>query len=485
MKTLLLFLLCPYLLCSQVQIGNDIDGEAAGDRSGYSVSLSSDGSIVAIGAPQTNNNSDSGYVRIYENQSGTWVQIGTDINGYAVGDRLGESVSLSSDGSMVAIGAPQTNESDSGYVRIYENISGTWVQIGQDIEGEAADDGLGYSVSLSSNGSTVAIGARFNDGNGSDSGHVRVYENQSDSWVQIGVDIDGKAAEDNSGFSLSLSSDGSVVAIGAPFNSGNGTYSGYVQVYENQSGTWVQIGQDIDSEAAIDRSGWSVSLSSDGSVIAIGAPYNDENGTDAGHVRVYKNQSDTWVQLGQDIDGSAAGDLYGNSVSLSSDGSIVAIGGPLNDINGSGSGHVRIYQNISDVWTQIGTDINGEAAGDLSGWSVSLSSDGSVVAIGARQNDGNGSNSGYVRVYDLSAVLSTDSFNIELSRVYPNPATTEIQITLKNNLQLLKVNVYNQLGQFIKESKTNIVNVSDLSKGMYLVEIETNQGKGIKKVLIE
>jgi hypothetical protein len=74
---------------------------------------------------------------------------------------------------------------------------------------------------------------------------------------------------------------------------------------------------------------------------------------------------------------------------------------------------------------------------------------------------------------------------VELSRVYPNPATTEIHITLKNNLQLLQVNLYNQLGQFIKQSKSNIINISDLSKGLYLVEIETNQGKGIKKVMLE
>ena len=49
------------------------------------------------------------------------------------------------------------------------------VQKGSDIDGEAAGDWSGYSVSLSSNGSRVAIGAYENDGNGNDSGHVRVY----------------------------------------------------------------------------------------------------------------------------------------------------------------------------------------------------------------------------------------------------------------------------------------------------------------------
>src|SRR5690554_640 len=95
------------------------------------------------------------------------------------------------------------------------------------------------------------------------------------------------------------------------------------------------------------------------------------------------------VQIGQDIDGEAAGGQSGHSVSLSSDGSIVTIGAPWNDGNGTTSGHVRIFQNISGVWTQIGADIDGEAAGDQSGYSVSLSSDGNVVAIGANLNSGN------------------------------------------------------------------------------------------------
>jgi len=106
---------------------------------------------------------------------------------------------------------------------------------------------------------------------------------------------------------------------------------------------WIQQGTDIDGEAAGDYSGWSVSLSSDGSTVAIGALNNDGNGNRSGHVRIYKNISGTWTQQGSDIDGEAAGDQSGHSVSLSSDGSTVAIGAPYNDGNGSASGHVRIY----------------------------------------------------------------------------------------------------------------------------------------------
>ena len=291
-------------------------------------------------------------------------------------------------------------------------------QIGSDIDGEAVGDGVdststgsvsGYSVSLSSDGSTVAIGAPYNNGNGADAGHVRIYKNINGTWTQQGSDIDGEAADDKSGYSVSLSSDGSTVAIGAHYNDGNGAYAGHVRIYKNISGTWTQQGSDIDGEAAGDASGWSVSLSSDGSTVAIGAPYNDGNGSDAGHVRIYKNINGTWTQQGSDIDGEAAGDWSGYSVSLSSDGSTVAIGARGNNDNGSNSGHVRIYKNTNGTWTQQGSDIDGEAPGDWSGYPVSLSSDGSTVAIGATGNDGNGTNAGHVRVYSTSTCTTTSS----------------------------------------------------------------------------
>ena len=94
----------------------------------------------------------------------------------------------------------------------------------------------------------------------------------------------------------------------------------YIPPNSSSSG-WQQIGQDIDGEAAHVWSGWSVSLSSDGSIVAIGS-----SGYSDGDVRIYENNGGTWQQIGQAIDGEAANDLSGSSVSLSSDGSIVAIG---------------------------------------------------------------------------------------------------------------------------------------------------------------
>ena len=403
-KLLLLFILIPCLGFSQVQIGHNINGEQGETLSDYgsSVSSSDKGDIIAIGGPLYNGNGiQSGYVQVFENINGIWTQIGSDINGEAGEDQSGYSVNLSSDGSILAIGAPENdgNGENSGHVRVYANVGGIWTQIGSDIDGEAAEDEFGFSVSLSSNGNILAVGARLNDGNGTNSGSVRVYENIESVWKQIGNDIDGEMAGDQSGFDISLSSNGDTVAIGAPINDGNGIISGHVRIYENTGGSWTQIGQDIDGEEIRDRSGSSVSLSSDGSIVAIGAPRNDGNGAFSGHVRVYQNVEGFWTQVGQDIDGVDSIDFFGESVILSSDGSIVAAGASGNDENGSGSGQLRVYQNVEGFWTQINNVIGGEAIDDQSGGSVSLSSDGNIVVIGATGNDGNGYNSGQARVF--------------------------------------------------------------------------------------
>jgi LPXTG-motif cell wall-anchored protein len=395
------------------QVGADIDGEAAGDASGWSVAMSGDGSRIAIAAGGNDGNgSNAGHVRIYTLINGTWTQTGLDIDGEAAGDVSGISVAMSGDGSRIAIGAPYNdgtddNGSNFGHVRIYTLINGTWTQTGLDIDGEAAGDASGWSVAMSGDGSRIAIGDPYNDGtddNGSNAGHVRIYTLINGTWTQTGLDIDGEAAGDASGWSVAMSGDGSRIAIGAPGNDGSGSNAGHVRIYTLIDGTWTQTGSDIDGEAAGDLSGWSVAMSGDGSRIAIGANGNDGNGIDAGHVRVYTLINGTWTQTGLDIDGEAASANSGISVAMSGDGSRIAIGAPYNDGTGIDAGHVRVYTLINGTWTQTGLDIDGEAADDSSGISVAMSGDGSRIAIGAPYNDGTGSNAGHVRVYGVPTV---------------------------------------------------------------------------------
>jgi hypothetical protein len=434
------------------QLGLDIDGEAAGDSSGYSVAVSDDGLTVVTGAFFGKNTSgiQTGHARVFRFSNNAWTQLGADIDGEGDIDFFGHASSISSDGNTVAIGGfgNDGNGSNSGHVRIFRFSNNAWTQLGSDIDGEAADDRIGVakSISLSADGNTIVVGGFGNDGNGTNSGHTRIFRFNNNAWTQVGSDIDGEAAGDNSGTSVSLSADGNTLAIGATGNDGNGSNSGHVRIFRLDGTTWTQVGSDINGEAADDNSGGSVSLSADGNTVAIGAQLNDANGVNSGHVRIFRLGGTAWTQVGSDIDGEAASDFSAESVSLSDDGNTVVIGSINNSGNGSKSGHARIYRLNNNAWTQLGLDINGEAADDNSGKSVALSADGNTVAIGASLNDGNGANSGHVRIYRFSAsglptpppsptppplnnglseVLARNKVTGEITILYTDPATQQ------------------------------------------------------------
>jgi len=331
-----------------------------------------------------------------------WEQLGEDIDGEAKDDEFGYSVAMSGDGARIAIGAPYNdgNGFQSGHVRVYQ-FQDSWEKLGEDIDGEALYDLSGWSVAMSGDGSRITVGAPGNtNSNGCFSGHMRVYQFQDSSWEKMGEDINGEADDDYAGRAVAMSRDGTRVAIGARYNDGNGDHSGSVQVYQFEDSSWEKMGEDIDGEAPKDYSGYSVAMSGNGVRIAIGANENDDFDYYAGHVRVYQFQDDSWEIMGDDIDGEAKDDGSGFSVTMSDDGSRIAIGAIYNEGNGAASGHVRVYQ-FQDSWEKLGDDIDGEAVYDRSGSSVAMSKDGARIAIGAIYNGGNGYASGHVRVYQF------------------------------------------------------------------------------------
>ena len=119
---------------------------------------------------------------------------------------------------------------------------------------------------------------------------------------------------------------------------------------------------------------------------------------------MYSWNGTAWTQTGTDIDGEAAGDQSGWSVAMSADGNRITIGAFTNDSNGNDAGHVRMYSWNSATWTQTGTEINGEAAADWWGYSVAMSADGNRIASSAISNDYSHLDAGQVRVY---AVLNS------------------------------------------------------------------------------
>jgi hypothetical protein len=416
------------------QVGAQIDGTFPKEGFGHSVSLSGNGNIMAVGTP--NNYGDfGGQVKIYQNISNVWTLIGKPINGEKKSDGSGFSISLSKDGAVVAIGAYQNDgyANDAGHVRIYRNISGTWTKIGSDIDGKAEDEISGQAVSINADGSIVAIGAIGNSTLGAGAGQVRIYENINNVWKQVGQGINGEAAYDNFGKSVSISDNGSVVAIGAYGNNASGSEAGHARVYENVSGTWIQIGRDIDGEAAGDRSGISISLSGDGAVVAVGSDDNSGNGYRAGHVRVYKNELGSWTQIGRDIDGEFSNDQFGgSSVSLNSDGSILAAGASFNH----NTGHVRVFENLEDTWIQVGSDINGILYKGDFGKSVSINSDGSVVVAGGIGSGYNYDAAGYVNVWREPCRETHDTIYPITCSAYSSPSGKiwEISNTYKDTI---------------------------------------------------
>jgi hypothetical protein len=243
----------------------------------------------------------------------------------------------------VAIGAYGNDGggAGSGHVRVYEYVNSAWVQLGADIDGEATADYSGFSVDLTSDGTRVSIGAYGNDGNGDFAGHVRVYGLVGSSWVQVGQDINGEATGDGSGGrdGVSISSNGNRVAIGAKENDGGGSNAGHIRVYDLVNGSWAQVGSDIDGKEVGESSGDSLDMSPDGSRIVIGAPYQ------SGKARVYEYIGSDWIQLGADVLGQAVSDNGGDFVGISGDGLRFAVGSFHHD---SGRGNVRIFS-ISQV----------------------------------------------------------------------------------------------------------------------------------------
>ena len=428
-------------LDTQTKLGLDLNGEA-NDYQGQSIAFNEDATIMAVGANEHDNK--KGTVRVYKMDYGSWTQVGEDIDGTEANDSQGFSVSLSSDGNTLAVGATG-HDSNKGTVRVYRlSDDNVWTQLGSDLDGIVADDYQGSSVSLSKNGLILAVGAYGHDSN---KGTVRLYQYVSNSWAQLGDDLDGKAENDYHGRSVSLSGDGLTLAVGATGVSSN---TGASRIYKYDSSTWTQLGEDINGTDAEDYHGNSISISSSGTTLAVGAWGHDSY---KGTARVYRYASSSWGQIGEDLDGEAADDYQGWSVSLSSNGLTLAVGAYGHDSN---KGTVRIYNieaeksgsanrgtvtlnSQSSNWTQIGNDIDGSGsssdssgekwsstldggADDKQGYSVSISSDGITLAVGALGHD---NNKGTIRAYSLVSDAPT-KVNLNGNNVDENKNTSEI-----------------------------------------------------------
>jgi hypothetical protein len=151
--------------------------------------------------------------------------------------------------------------------------------------------------------------------------------------------------------------------------------------------------------------GASSALSADGTVMAVGASLRD-TATDQGGVYIYDWSGTEWVQRGDVLlaaDG-AASELFGAAVALNSDGTILAVGAKQRTY-ASRYGGVYIYDWSGSAWVQRGSVLVPDFTGQYRpyfGSSVAVDSTGTILAVGAEQWDGAIENSGAVFIYDWS-----------------------------------------------------------------------------------
>ena len=368
---------------------------------------------MVIGSPQGGGGGNgAGYVDVYEFTSTAWVKKGNSILGENADEEFGASVDINADGNIIIIG-----DYIAGKAYVYQFNGTDWILSGSFV-GNSIYEQFGKSVSINTDGTVIAIAA-VDPG---ESGHVNVYKNTAGTWEQVGVTINGSSNQDYFGTSVSLSNNGNKVAIGAPQNAGGAGSgnNGFVNVYEYSASSWNIVGSTITGDASDDNFGNSVDLNNDGNTIIIGAPQSSKYVNNPGYVKVLNYSGTDWVQKGTSILGENDYDSFGNSVSIDDDGVFIAIGAPNNSDNGNFSGKTRLYRFQTGDWTQIGGDFNGEGADNMSGYSVSLSSDASTMLIGAPFNSDVEQSSGQVRAYTLCN--TTSSFTVEVCSSYTSPS---------------------------------------------------------------
>ena len=367
------------------------------------VALSGNGTRIAITAPGTGNASslDLGELWILDetdSTNGTTWGVVAILNGTQPSQDARMSLAMSADGQRIAVGRPLANVPE---ITVYEENAFGWEEIGA-LRSNNTASWFGYSIAMSLDGGTLVIGTPLADsGTFKNNGLVSVYQLDATAhWVQVGDDILGDAVGELLGWSVAVQANGSaggalrVVAGGPAGNSEKGS----AKAYDWTGSTWVQVGATLEGTDELGRFGDSVALSADGTTLAVGAA-----GTAflPGKVRVFREVNAQWVEdTTAEFLGIEPAEAFGTSLAMSNDGSVLAIGAPLSDSN-RGRVQVLKYDSTVPSWTTQGSYIYGDP-GDEFGSAVAVSSDGMRVLGGApaATYDGSVAQAGTARVYD-------------------------------------------------------------------------------------
>ena len=321
-------------------------------------------------------------------------------------DHFGISVSISGDYAIVGANLNDDDGSSSGAVYIFKKDQGgadNWGELKKLTASDAAaDDEFGWSVSIS--GDYAIVGANLDDDNGSSSGSAYIFKKDqggADNWGELKkLTASDAAASDFFGWSVSISGDYAIV--GANLDDDDGSSSGSVYIFKKDQGgadNWGELKKLTASDAATgDNFGYNVSISGD---YAIVSAYSSASFSGAAYI--YKKDqggADNWGELKKlTASDAATSDNFGQCVSISGDYTIVGADG--NDDDGSSSGSAYIYkkdQGGADNWGELKKLTASDAAAyDFFGINVSISGD--YVIIGADGNDDDGNSSGSAYIY--------------------------------------------------------------------------------------
>jgi len=274
----------------------------------------------------------------------------------------------------------------------------------------ANSDYFGWSVTLSENGNTLAVGAYSDDNSGGISaGSVYVFTRSGSTWTQQArLQANDAAASDQFGYSVSLSADGNTLAVGCPFDdNSNGTNAGSVYIFTRSGSTWSQYTRIQSSDTPSDTFGMTVCLTQRGNYLAIGCPANDTNASNAGAVYIFFILNSVWTQRAKiQASDRATADAFGQSVyfldpitsligdsgSVTSQPFYLAVGAPRAGVSDAGAVYVfTSAANDAATWAQQARVQANDAGsyGDSFGNSVALSQDALTLLVGQPARNGN------------------------------------------------------------------------------------------------
>jgi hypothetical protein len=322
----------------------------------FGISVAIDGDYVVVGAYyQDGSGFDRGAAYVFDRNFGgqdNWGQVAI-LTAFDAqdGDIFGWSIAISGDYVVVGAMGEDGAGSNRGAAYVFGRNQGgqdNWGVVVKLIALDAQDfDQFGCSVSIS--GDNVVVGARYEDGAGTDRGAAYVFNRNyptPDNWGQV-VKLTASNPENAAYFGSSVAVSGDFALVGANGEDGTGTNRGAVYVFDRNYGgadNWGQVAILTASDAQdFDQFGYSVSI--DGDYAVVGAHYEDGAGTSRGAAYVYWRDyggADNWGEVMKltALDAQDQ-DWFGYSVSINGD--YVVVGSLFEDGAGSNRGAVYVY----------------------------------------------------------------------------------------------------------------------------------------------